>query len=337
MRILLVEDDDLLGKGIKKSLTRDGYQVDWLMDGEMGLAALDTDKFDLVLLDLTLPGMGGLELLSALRSQHNQTPVLILTARDTLDDKIVGLDTGADDYLVKPFEKDKRYSFESNAIVYGQTYHKTHSINLALISLKNGYSFVQNNYKLAAYLLTDRIWYGSNILMNNLGISPKFTYIYKKDWILDTELKYSKKFMAQKDDRDKDAKIKSLTFTLTKKLKNNASMALKTYVTRNRKVRGARSDVSIDGKGFTLSYGREIIPTINSVFAYTYDRSNYLLNDTGLPSRRDGIDTYGLTLTKSIDKTSNISVDYSHVDAISNIESNTYDKQSMNLTYTKTF
>jgi len=104
MRILLVEDDDLLGKGIKKSLTRDGYQVDWLMDGEMGLAALDTDKFDLVLLDLTLPGMGGLELLAALRSKHNQTPVLILTARDTLDDKIVGLDTGADDYLVKPFE-----------------------------------------------------------------------------------------------------------------------------------------------------------------------------------------------------------------------------------------
>jgi len=104
MRILLVEDDDLLGKGIKKSLTRDGYQVDWLMDGKMGLAALETDKFDLVLLDLNLPGMGGLELLAALRSQHNQTPVLILTASDTLDDKIEGLDTGADDYLVKPVE-----------------------------------------------------------------------------------------------------------------------------------------------------------------------------------------------------------------------------------------
>ncbi len=104
MRILLVEDDDLLGNGIKKSLTREGYQVDWLMDGKQGLAALKTDTFDLLLLDLGLPGMGGLELLSAIRKQHNATPVLILTARDTLDEKIAGLDSGADDYLVKPFE-----------------------------------------------------------------------------------------------------------------------------------------------------------------------------------------------------------------------------------------
>ncbi len=104
MRILLVEDDDLLGNGIKKSLTREGYQVDWLMDGKQGLAALKSDTFDLLLLDLGLPGMGGLELLNTIRKQHNSTPVLILTARDTLDEKIEGLDSGADDYLVKPFE-----------------------------------------------------------------------------------------------------------------------------------------------------------------------------------------------------------------------------------------
>ncbi|MEH6347646.1 MAG: response regulator transcription factor [Bermanella sp.] len=104
MRILLVEDDDLLGNGIKKSLTREGYQVDWLMDGKQGLAALKTETFDLVLLDLNLPGMGGLDLLDTIRKQQNQTPVLILTASDTLDEKIAGLDTGADDYLVKPFE-----------------------------------------------------------------------------------------------------------------------------------------------------------------------------------------------------------------------------------------
>ncbi len=104
MRILLVEDDDLLGNGIKKSLTREGYQVDWLTDGKQGLTALKTDNFEIVLLDLGLPGMGGLELLSAIRKQHNPTPVLILTARDSLDDKIAGLDSGADDYLVKPFE-----------------------------------------------------------------------------------------------------------------------------------------------------------------------------------------------------------------------------------------
>ena len=104
MRVLLVEDDDLLGKGIKKSLTREGYQVDWLMDGKQGLAALQTENFDLLLLDLNLPGMGGLELLSAIRKQQLNTPVLILTANDSLDDKIQGLDLGADDYLPKPFE-----------------------------------------------------------------------------------------------------------------------------------------------------------------------------------------------------------------------------------------
>lgn len=104
MRILLVEDDQLLGEGIKTALDRDGHQTDWLQDGGYASAALATESFDLVILDLTLPVKDGITVLKEARSQKVVIPILILTARDTLDDKIIGLDSGADDYLVKPFE-----------------------------------------------------------------------------------------------------------------------------------------------------------------------------------------------------------------------------------------
>ena len=104
MRILLVEDDQLLGEGIKTALDKEGYQTDWLMDGNQASQALETETFDLVILDLTLPGKDGIEVLKGARLNKIDTPVIILTARDTTDEKIVGLDTGADDYLVKPFE-----------------------------------------------------------------------------------------------------------------------------------------------------------------------------------------------------------------------------------------
>lgn len=104
MRILIVEDDPTLGDGIKTALQREGYQADWLTDGKQALDELINNRFALIILDLTLPGMDGLELLTRLRAKKDTTPVLILTARDTLEDKIIGLDKGADDYLIKPFE-----------------------------------------------------------------------------------------------------------------------------------------------------------------------------------------------------------------------------------------
>jgi len=103
MRILLVEDDELLGSGLKRALTREAYHVDWLLDGKEALQALQTDEFALVILDLTLPGLDGLDIIQHVRRAKNAVPILVLTARDTLDDKIKGLDLGADDYLVKPF------------------------------------------------------------------------------------------------------------------------------------------------------------------------------------------------------------------------------------------
>jgi len=107
MRILLVEDDALLGEGIQTGLIQDGYTVDWLTDGRTADQALQHNAFDLLVLDLNLPGLSGLDLLKALRSRHSDMPVLILTARDTISDRVAGLDYGADDYLVKPFDLDE--------------------------------------------------------------------------------------------------------------------------------------------------------------------------------------------------------------------------------------
>jgi len=104
MRILLVEDDELLGNGLKRALMRENYLVDWLLDGKQALQALQTDEFALAILDLTLPGLDGLDVIKALRKEKNAVPILVLTARDSLSDKVKGLDLGADDYLAKPFE-----------------------------------------------------------------------------------------------------------------------------------------------------------------------------------------------------------------------------------------
>lgn len=104
MRILVVEDDPVLGDGLERSLTGAGYQVDRLASGTEADAALAGCEYDLVILDLGLPGVDGLEVLRRFRHRGGRAPVLILTARDALEDRVSGLDLGADDYLVKPFE-----------------------------------------------------------------------------------------------------------------------------------------------------------------------------------------------------------------------------------------
>jgi len=104
MRLLLVEDDRALAEGIRTALKPEGYTVDWLQDGASALHALSHESFELVLLDLGLPRLDGIELLKQLRGAANPVPVLVLTARDATSDRIAGLDAGADDYLVKPFD-----------------------------------------------------------------------------------------------------------------------------------------------------------------------------------------------------------------------------------------
>ena len=107
MRLLLVEDDNLLGDGLYVGLKQAEYTVDWVMDGEAANHALVNENFDLVVLDISLPVMSGIEVLQALRKRNDTTPVLILTAVDSVENRILGLDSGADDYLVKPFDLDE--------------------------------------------------------------------------------------------------------------------------------------------------------------------------------------------------------------------------------------
>ena len=104
MRILLVEDDLLLGDGISTGLKENNYTVDWVQDGSAAVNAIKFEHFDTVILDLGLPKKSGIEVLKIIRASKNTTPVIILTARDTIEDRVSGLDAGADDYLTKPFE-----------------------------------------------------------------------------------------------------------------------------------------------------------------------------------------------------------------------------------------
>lgn len=107
MRILLIEDDPQIGDGLFHGLKKLGFVVDWFRDGRQGRDALSSAPFDAVVLDLGLPGVDGLDILRGWREQRRDTPVLILTARDALPDRVAGLNQGADDYLCKPFSLDE--------------------------------------------------------------------------------------------------------------------------------------------------------------------------------------------------------------------------------------
>jgi two-component system response regulator QseB len=107
MRVLVVEDDEWLGDGMRNGLKHYGFTVDWVKDGKMARQALSSEQFDIVVLDLGLPKMSGLEVLRNMRTNSITTPVVILTARETIEDRVKGLDMGADDYMVKPFDLEE--------------------------------------------------------------------------------------------------------------------------------------------------------------------------------------------------------------------------------------
>lgn len=128
MRLLLVEDDKLLGKGIYAGLRQEGYAVDWVRDGEAAESACLSEDYDCVVLDIGLPRKNGLQVLDYVRARGDDTPVLMLTARDTITDRITGLDHGADDYMIKPFDLD-----ELNARVRAVMRRRTGRSNLVLV------------------------------------------------------------------------------------------------------------------------------------------------------------------------------------------------------------
>jgi len=104
MRVLLVEDDLMIGESVQTALKSEAYATDWVQDGAAALRSLDCQHYDVMLLDLGLPGLDGLSVLTQLRAKNNDIPVVIISARDQLHHRVQGLDGGADDYLLKPFE-----------------------------------------------------------------------------------------------------------------------------------------------------------------------------------------------------------------------------------------
>lgn len=107
MRVLLAEDDNLLGDGVRAGLKQAGFAVDWVQDGQAAKLALETEEYALMVLDLGLPKLSGTDVLKWLRGINSTLPVLVLTARDTVVDRVIGLNAGADDYLIKPFDLDE--------------------------------------------------------------------------------------------------------------------------------------------------------------------------------------------------------------------------------------
>ncbi len=103
MRVLLIEDDKMIGEGLQKALRQSGFSINWVEDGAMADSALTDEVYELAILDLGLPNKSGLDLLKDLRARQSTMPVLVLTARDSVADKVQGLDLGADDYMLKPF------------------------------------------------------------------------------------------------------------------------------------------------------------------------------------------------------------------------------------------
>ena len=134
MKLLLVEDDQMIGEGLEKALKQSGYSVDWVQDGNDAEFAIKNIEYALIILDLGLPGKDGLDILRALRSNQNNTSVLILTARDDISDRVEGLDIGADDYMVKPFALEELEA-RIRLLLRRKTGQKTNEIKVGNLTL----------------------------------------------------------------------------------------------------------------------------------------------------------------------------------------------------------
>jgi DNA-binding response OmpR family regulator len=142
MRILLVEDNHRVVRSVKMSLAEEGYAVDTAYDGLEAQHLAEITPFDLIILDIMLPGKSGLEVCQALRAKHISTPVLMLTALDDVDDRVVGLDSGADDYLVKPFAMNELLA-RLRALLRRETTNKTTLLEVGDLRLDSATHFVE--------------------------------------------------------------------------------------------------------------------------------------------------------------------------------------------------
>lgn len=173
MRVLLVEDDDMLGESLKKALERHAYGVDWVQDGEMAIEMLLTSPFAAVVLDVNLPKASGLEVLADMRKRKNMTPVLLLTARDLPTQKVEGLDAGADDYLIKPFDLDELLA-RLRALIRRSAGRAETTLRCGAVDLEPAASIVRKDGK--AITLTAKEFRTLKLLMERAG-----KYVTKND------------------------------------------------------------------------------------------------------------------------------------------------------------
>ena len=166
MRILVVEDDVLLGDGIQAGLRQQGFGVDWVRDGVAAQHAIESEPYAAAVLDLGLPRRSGLEVLELLRRGKNAVPVLILTARDTVADRITGLDAGADDYLVKPFDLGE-LSARLRALIRRASGQATAVLTVGALSLDPAARTL--SYRGEARSLSAREFDLLQVFMNNAG------------------------------------------------------------------------------------------------------------------------------------------------------------------------
>lgn len=173
MRVLLVEDDDMLGESLKKALERHAYGVDWVQDGEMAIDILLTSPFAAVVLDVNLPKRNGLEVLADMRKRKNMTPVLLLTARDLPAQKVEGLDAGADDYLIKPFDLDELLA-RLRALIRRSAGRAETTLRCGVVDLEPASSVVRRDGK--AITMTAKEFRTLKLLMERAG-----KYVTKND------------------------------------------------------------------------------------------------------------------------------------------------------------
>lgn len=189
MRILVVEDEKALANNLKKGLSEEGYSIDVAYDGEEGGFMAETEPYDLIILDIMLPKADGITVLRNLRKQKIKTPVLMLTARDTVSDKIKGLDTGADDYITKPFDFEELLA-RVRALLRRKGEVKTAIITIGDLEIDTAGHQVRRggtDIPLSAreYALLEYLAYNKGKVVSRTNISE---HIYEYDFDLDSNI-----------------------------------------------------------------------------------------------------------------------------------------------------
>lgn len=179
MQILYVEDDDGIAEMVKMGLEGAGYSVELASDGNLGLARALEGNWGLIILDWMLPGLDGLEICRRLRARRNQTPILMLTARDTLPDEVLGLDTGADDYLVKPFPVERLVA-RARALLRREAVQRARFVKLRDLEIDLVHRQVWR--KGIEILLTPREWAVFEMLLRNEGRPVSKEQLYQRIW-----------------------------------------------------------------------------------------------------------------------------------------------------------